>query len=149
MTRTIPRKRRGKNMKKENEIICTLILPRKYYLELSEEIRGIFEEQGGKYQTQFPADAEEDSFLGEYLQAFCEVVLIMNNPKYQVTEQCLVKSQLLKMGSSEEQFSMLVDIKYPEEQDPHNEVLVFQEVSQSLGYYTFELLGDQRIFAID
>ncbi|MFA9376546.1 MAG: hypothetical protein ACERKZ_07310 [Lachnotalea sp.] len=136
-------------MEEIKQILCTLIIPRKIYRELNEEVKEIFVQKNGSYATEFPADAEENTFLGEYIQAFCEVVLISNNPKYEITEECQLSTELLKLGSSEEDFNLLVNIQYPGSDKVHHDILVFQEVSQSLGYYTFELLGDQTLFSVE
>ena len=136
-------------MEQIKQILCTLIIPKKSYMELTEEAKELFAEKNGSYSAEFPADAEEHLFLGEFLRAFCEVVLIINNPKYQVTEDCDVSTELLKLGQSEEAFSLLVNIQYPGSDNTHHDILVFQEVSQSPGYYSFELLGDQTMFSAD
>jgi len=136
-------------MEKITQIICTLLIPKKYYLELTDEVKEIFTEQDGLYSTQFPADAEENTFLGEFIQAFCEVVLISNNPKYEITEECVLSTEMLKLGPTEKSYCILINIKYPGSDKIHNDILYFQEVSQSLGYYTFELLGDQTLFSIE
>lgn len=134
-------------MEKVEKIICTLVIPNKYYQELSSEVKDIFSWENGRYYTEFPADAEEGNFLGEYLQAFCEVVLIMNNPKYGITEDCELSTELLKIGQTEENFMLLINIKYPGSEKIYNDILVFQEVEQKLGYYSFELIGDQTVFS--
>jgi hypothetical protein len=136
-------------MEKLKQILCTLIIPNKNYMELTEEVKELFTMEDGYYSTQFPADAEEDSFLGEFLQAFCEVVLIINNPKYEVTDDCVLSTELLKLGPTEESYCLQVNIKYPGADKIYHDTLYFKEVSQSLGYYTFELLGDQTIFSVD
>lgn len=136
-------------MEEIKEIICTLIIPKKIYMELTEEIREIFVEKEGLYSTQFPADAEENTFLGEYIQAFCEEVLIKYNPKYEITDDCTISSELLKLGPSERAYSLLISIQYPGSNQEHHDILYFQEVSQSLGYYTFEMLGDQTLFSTE
>lgn len=139
----------GRQMEEIKQIICTLIIPKKIYMELTEEVKEIFVEKDGAYSIQFPADAEENSFLGEYIQAFCEVVLIQNNPKYEITNDCVLKTELLKLGASEKSYCLLINIQYPGSDKIHHDILNFQEVSQSLGYYTFELLGDQTFFSIE
>jgi hypothetical protein len=136
-------------MEKIKQILCTLIIPKKFYMELTEEVKELFVEHAGSYSTEFPADAEENTFLGEFIQAFCEVVLIINNPKYEVTDDCKLSTELLKLGNSEESFNLLINIQYPGSDTLHHDILVFQEVSQRLGYYTFELLGDQTFFSVE
>lgn len=131
------------------QILCTLIIPSKFYLELTDDVKELFIQDDGYYSAQFPADTTEDTYLGEYIKAFCEVALIINNPKYEITEACELSSELLKFGQSEESYSLLITIKYPGSDKEYNDVLFFKEISQSLGYYTFELLGDQTLFAID
>lgn len=136
-------------MEKINQILCTLVIPYKNYLELTEEVRELFTEEDGLYSARFPADAKEHTFLGEYIQAFCEIVLIESNPKYEVTEECEVSTELLKLGPSEESYCLLVSIRYPGSDKIFHDNLYFQEVTQSLGYYTFELLGDQTLFSVE
>lgn len=133
-------------MEEVKQIICTLIIPEKYYLELKNEIKEIFSKEKKSYKTQFPADAEESTFLGEYIQAFCEVVLIEGNPKYGITEDTLIETELFKLGDSEKNYCILIDIKSSESKKIANDILYFTEVSQNLGNYTFELLGDQTMF---
>ncbi len=136
-------------MEEIKQIICTLIIPKKIYRQLTDEIQEIFVEKAGSYSTQFPADAEENTFLAEYIQAFCEVVLIQGNPKYEITEECVLTTELLKQGSTEKDYCMIIDIQYPGSDKVFHEILSFMEVSQSLGYYTFELLGDQTLFSVE
>jgi hypothetical protein len=136
-------------MDEVKKIVCTIIIPGKIYRELKEEVRELFVEEEGLYSAQFPADTTENTFLGEFICAFCEVVLIMNNPKYEVTEECQLSTELLRFGTSEESYCLLVNIKYPGSDKVHHDTLYFKEVSQSLGFYTFELLGDQTLFSID
>ncbi|WP_033168677.1 hypothetical protein [Clostridium sp. KNHs205] len=136
-------------MDEAKKIVCTLIIPGKIYRELKAEVRELFVEEEGVYSVQFPADTPENTFLGEFICAFCEVVLIMNNPKYEVTEECQLSTELLRFGTSEESYCLLVNIKYPGSEKVHHDTLYFKEVSQSLGFYTFELLGDQTLFSID
>lgn len=136
-------------MKEIKQILCKLTIPGQYYNELSEEVKELFIENDGYYSAEFPAETEREEFLGEYIQAFCEVVLIIKNPKYQITEDCEIETKLLKLGQSEESFSLLVNISYPGVNKSYHDILVFQETAQSLGYYSFELLGDQTMFSID
>lgn len=139
----------GRQMEQIKKIVCTLIIPEKFYTELNDEVKELFVENEGSYSAQFPADAEENTFLGEYIQAFCEVVLIINNPKYEFTEECELSTELLKLGDTEKSYCLLINIKYPGSEKIHNDILYFQEVSQSLGYYNFELLGDQTLFSVE
>lgn len=136
-------------MEQKNNILCTLLIPLKIYRELKEEVKEIFVEDEGLYAAQFPADSTENSFLGEFICAFCEVVLICNNPKYEVTSECELNTELLRFGTSEETYCLLVSIKYPGSDKVHHDTLYFREVSQSLGFYTFEMLGDQTLFSIE
>lgn len=138
-----------KEMKEIKEIVCTLIVPGKIYRELTDEVKEIFVEDEGIYSAKFSADTAENTFLGEFICAFCEVVLIMNNPKYEVTEDCHLSTELLRFGTSEESYCLLINIKYPGSEKEHHDTLYFKELSQSLGFYTFELLGDQTLFSID
>ncbi len=136
-------------MEEVKKIICTLLIPRDIYMELNSQIQELFVEDGSFYATDFPADAEEGTFLGEYLQAFCEVVLIMNNEKYEVTNESSLKTELFKLGQTEDSFCMLIDITYPDSDKVYHDALYFQEISQSLGKYCFKLLGDQKLFSTE
>ncbi|SFR64618.1 hypothetical protein [Anaeromicropila populeti] len=136
-------------MEKTEQIVCTLRIPKQIYMELTEGARELFIEQAGGYSTVFPADTREDDFLGEFIQAFCEVVLVINNPKYEVTDDCKVSTELLALGQSEKSFSMLVNIQYPGSEKIYHDILAFQEISQSPGKYVFELLGDQTFFSVE
>ncbi len=70
----------------------------------------------------------------------------MNNPKYEVTNDCVLSTELLKLGASEESYGLLINIQYPKSGQLHHDILYFRKVSQSLGDYTFELLENQKFF---
>lgn len=133
-----------------SSITCQLFIPAKYYAELKEDTKELFKEASpGYYFSEFPAEVEDSSFLGEFLTAFCEVALIMGNPKYEYTEECELHSELLKLGTDEKSFNLLVTIQYPGTDSSFHDILIFKEKEQSLGFYSFELLGDQTIFSAD
>ncbi len=136
-------------MEEVKKIVCTMIIPGDIYMELTDEAKELFIEHGSSYSTEFPADANEGTFLGEFIQAFCEVVLIINNPKYEVTEESNLKTELFKLGQTEDSFCLLIDIVYPGSDKVHHDTLYFQEISQSIGKYTFKLLGDQKLFSTE
>ncbi len=131
-------------------ITCRLYLPLKNYLLLSDKSKALFEtEDNCEYFAEFPAPVTEDSFLGEYIIAFCEVALIMPDPKYQLTPECNLESQLLKLGQGEDYFNLLLTITYPSNSDTFHDILIFKEREQRLGYYSFELVGDQTVFSME
>lgn len=137
-------------MSNTTNITCCLYIPQKYYIQLDPNIQELFKSDDfGFYYSQFPANVPEDSYLGEYLVAYCEVSLIMGNPKYQLNNECDLKCELLKLGQDENSFNLLITIHYPQVQEAFHDILVFKEREQSLGFYSFELLGDQTMFSTE
>jgi len=131
-------------------ITCQLYIPPKYYIQLEASIQQLFESDDlGFYYSEFPAVVAVDSYLGEYLVAYCEITLIMGNPKYQLSEECNLQCELLKLGQEEHAFNLLITIRYPGVQDNFYDILVFKEREQLLGFYSFELLGDQTMFSTE
>lgn len=131
-------------------ITCQLFVSSKFYLELNEHVKELFKEaDSGFYFAEFPAEVENSSYLGEYLIAFCEVVLIIANPKYEYTDQCELNCELMKLGTDESSFNLLISIRYPGVASTFHDILIFKEREQRIGFYAFELLGDQTMFSID
>jgi hypothetical protein len=131
-------------------ITCQLYIPQKYYLQLDSNMQELFKSDDlGFYYSGFPADIRDDSYLGEYLIAYCEIALIMGNPKYQLTDECDLQCELLKLGQDENAFNLLVTIHYPGVSESFHAILVFKEREQRPGFYSFELLGDQTMFSTD
>jgi len=131
-------------------ITCHLYIPQKYYIQLNSNIRELFKsDDSGFYFSEFPADVPEDGFLGEYLVAYCEVSLIMGNPKYHLKEECDLQCELLKLGHDENAFNLLITITYPGVQQTFHDILVFKEREQRPGFYSFELSGDQTMFSVE
>lgn len=128
-------------------ITCQLYIPSRYYKELNQNVRELFTpDDFGFYVTEFPANVEDSSYLGEFLTAFCEVSLIMANPKYEYTDKCSLNCELLKVGTDESSFNLFVSIQYPDVDSTFHDILIFKEREQRLGFYSFELLGDQTMF---
>lgn len=141
-------------MKRENRnesMKIRIYISAEYLSELKPEASEIFieSEKGSKYYAEFPAEIEEQEYLGEYIIACCETLLIMMNPKYEVNENTELNCELLKLGKTEKSFNLLVSIKYPIVNEEFHDILVFQECEVEEFLYSFELLGDQRMFAAD
>lgn len=131
-------------------ITCRLYIPAKYLTELNDSTKELFQTTpSGDYYSEFPAEVEDSSYLGANIIAYCEVVLITGNPKYEYTDECALQCELLKLGSDETSFNLLVNIKYPNHDSTFHDLLIFKEREQRLGFYSFELLGDQTLFSAD
>ena len=129
---------------------CKLFIPASNYLVLNANGKSLFEQdEYGYYFAEFPANIDSQHYLGEYLVAFCEVSLIMANPKYEITKDCKLQCELLKLGSDEKAFNLLLTIKYPDSPKTFHDILVFHEKEQYPGFYSFELLGDQTLFSVE
>jgi hypothetical protein len=131
-------------------ITCRLYIPQKYYAKLNDKAKEIFiDDNLGLYYSEFTANVTDKSYLGEFIIAYCEVSLIMNNPAYELTPECDLHCELLKLGHDENHYNLLIDIKYPDIQETFHDILLFKEREQHLGFYSFELLGDQTLFSVE
>ena len=70
----------------------------------------------------------------------------MMNPKYEINDNTDLSCELLKLGKSESSFNLLINIKYPSVEDTFNDILLFKECDVEEFLYSFELIGDQRMF---
>jgi len=68
------------------------------------------------------------------------------NPKYEIDDDTDLSCELLKLGKSESSFNLLINIKYPSVEDTFNDILLFKECEVEEFLYSFELIGDQRMF---
>jgi len=131
-------------------ITCRLYISSKYHKELNKKSQELFTlDDYGQYYSEFPAPVEDNSYLGEYMIAYLEVAIIMNNPKYNLTPACDLKCELLKLGPKENVFNLLLSITYPNVVNVFHDILIFKEREQHLGFYYFELIGDQTMFSIE
>lgn len=128
---------------------CRLYIPAKYYKELNDEGRSLFEKahDSSMYFADFPAGFDEGDFY-EYIIAFCEVSLIMSNTKYEITEDTKLGCEIFKLGQTDKSFSLLITIKYPGVKEKFHDFLNFNKLEERENYFSFELLGDQTMMAI-
>lgn len=136
-------------MQGENKI--RVYISAEYFSELHADAGEFFQEceTGSKYFAELPADIQEGEYLGESLIACCETLLIMMNPKYEIDEQTELHCELLKLGKAETMFNLLIQIKYPNVENVYHDIMLFQQREIEEDLYAFELIGDQRIFAMD
>ena len=135
-------------MKKDNTFMCKLILPSKYYIQLTEEGRLLYEEDSIGMQMTLPMSIKDGITLADCIPAFVESIYLEFNPKYLITEDTKVKSELYKLGKTDEVFNLLVTITYPESDKEFFELLVFRQIELSDYLFSFELIGDQTMFNI-
>jgi len=132
----------------EAEMKIKLYISAEYLSELKPEASEIFTEceSGSRYYAELPANIEEDEYLQDSIIACCETLLIMMNPKYEIDDDTDLSCELLKLGKSESSFNLLINIKYPSVEDIFNDILLFKECEVEEFLYSFELIGDQRMF---
>lgn len=137
-------------MKERSHFICRLYIPKKYYNELNVEGRSLFikAEDSNMYFVEFPAGFDRGDFY-EYITAFCEVSLIMLNDKYCITDDTILSCEVFKLGKTNKNFSLLISIKYPDHKNEFHDFLNFNALEEKENYFSFELLGDQTMFAIN
>jgi len=133
----------------EPKMKIKLYISAEYLSELKPEASEIFTEceSGSKYYVELPANIDEDEYLQDSIIACCETILIMMNPKYEIDDDTDLSCELLKLGRSENSFNLLINIKYPSVENTFNDILLFKECEVEEFMYSFELLGDQRMFA--
>ena len=133
----------------EPKMKIKLYISAEYLNELKSEASEIFTEceSGSKYYVELPANIDEDEYLQDSIIACCETLLIMMNPKYEIDENTDLSCELLKLGKSELSFNLLINIKYPSVENTFHDILMFKECEVEEFMYSFELLGDQRMFA--
>ena len=134
---------------KEQEMLtCKMFLGKKFYEQLNDEGKEVFEYTPEGYCSTFQAICEDGITLGNCVMSFCEVAYIGLNPKYQVGEKTDVKCELYKNGKDDSTFSVFVTIGYQEEKEKHHELLIFAQRELTDSLYSFELVGDQTMFAL-
>ena len=133
----------------ESEMKIKLIISAEYLSELKPEASQIFTEceSGSKYYVELPANIEEGEYLQDSIIACCETLIIMMNSKYEIDDKTDLSCELLKLGTSESSFNLLVNIKYHSVENTFNDILLFKECEVEEFLYSFELIGDQRMFA--
>lgn len=143
-------------MKKEkyniqNKMKIRLYISAEHLSELKPEASEIFTEceSGSKFYAELPADIEENEYLGDSIIACCETLLIMMNPKYEIEDNTQLSCELLKAAKTEQSFNLLINIKYPSVENTFNDIMLFKECEVEEFMYSFEFLGDQRMFAAD
>ena len=132
----------------ENELTCKMFLGAKFYEQLNDEGKELFESTPEGFCATFNAILEDGVTLGNCVMSFCEVAYIGLNPKYQVNDATSVKCELFKTGKEDTTFSVLVTIEYPGEKEQHHELLVFAQRDLTDTLYSFDLIGDQTMFVM-
>ncbi|WP_310603349.1 hypothetical protein [Anaerosporobacter sp.] len=136
-------------MVKEHVFECKLVLPRKYYVQLAEEGKQLYEESPNGMEVAFPVELTEGITLADCVPAFVESVYLEFNPKYEITDSTEVTCELYKLGKTDEVFNLLVTITYPESEKEFHELLIFHQVELTEDCFTFELMGDQTMFNME
>ena len=133
----------------EKEIFtCKMFLGINFYVQLNDEGKEVFDLTPEGFCETFHPICEDGVTLGNCIMSFCEAAYIELNPKYQVGEETKVKCELYKNGKDDTTFSVLVTIEYREEKNPHHELLIFAQRQLTDSLYSFELVGDQSMFAM-
>lgn len=128
---------------------CRLVIGRPHYEQLTEEGKSLYELTPLGMQVTFPVILNEGVTLADCIPAFVESVYVEVNPKYDVKETTIVKSELYKLGKTEEVFNLLVTIQYPKEEKPFHELLVFEQLELTDEIFSFSLIGDQTMFQLN
>lgn len=136
-------------MVKEKMFECKLVLPGKYYVQLTEEGKQLYEECQVGMKVTFPVELIDGITLADCVPAFVESVYLEFNPKYEITEDIKVACELYKLGKTDEVFNLLVTITYPESDKEFHELLIFNQVELTDDCFTFELMGDQTMFNME
>ncbi len=136
-------------MEKDNTFTCKLILPSKYYIQLNDEGKKLYEESSLGMQVELPIELTKGITLADCIPAFVESAYLELNPKYALTEATKVKCELYKLGKTDEVFNLLVSITYPKSDKVCYELLIFHQVDLSQRTFTFQLMGDQTMFHMD
>jgi hypothetical protein len=132
----------------QNLLNCKMFLGAKFYEQLNNDGKELFESTPEGFCATFTANLKDGITLGNCVMSFCEVAYIALNPKYQVDENTNVKCELYKNGKEDTTFSVLVTIEYPGEHKPNHELLIFAQRELTDSLYSFELVGDQTMFAM-
>lgn len=136
-------------MVKEKMFECKLVLPGKYYVQLTEDGKQLYEECSTGMEVTFPVELSDGITLADCVPAFVESVYLEFNPKYEITEYTKVACELYKLGKTDEVFNLLVTITYPESDKEFHELLIFNQVELTDDCFTFELMGDQTMFNME
>lgn len=132
----------------EQNLTCKMYLGTKFYEQLNKEGKELFESTPEGFCATFTAYVEDGITLGNCIMTFCEVGYIALNPKYQAGENTQVKCELYKNSKDGTTFSVLVTLQYQEDKEPHHELLIFAQRELTDYLYSFELVGDQTMFAM-
>lgn len=128
---------------------CKLVLPGKYYIQLTEEGKQLYEECSMGMEVTFPVELIDGITLADCIPSFVESVYLEFNPKYEITEDTKVACELYKLGKTDEVFNLLVTITYPESDKEFHELLIFSQIELTDDCFTFELMGDQTMFNME
>lgn len=122
-----------------------LYIDRKYYEELSEEGKSLYEDAKRNPNVTFPTFLAEGATLADCVRAFIESVYLEVNPKYGIKEKTFVKSELYKLGKEDQVFNLLVT--FGEEKE--HELLIFRREKLTDVEFSFSLIGDQTMFQME
>lgn len=127
-----------------------LYLERKYFEQLSEEGKSLYNRQEDSLSVEFPAVIEDGLTLADCVPAFIESVYLEMNPKYALGgKNVSVSSELYKLGQTDEVFNLLVTMQYEDEKEPKHEILIFQQEELTDDTFSFSLVGDQTFFQLE
>lgn len=132
----------------QNLLTCKMFLGTKFYEQLNDDGKELFDSTPEGFCATFTAHLKDGITLGNCVMSFCEVAYIALNPKYQAGEDTDVKCELYKNGKEDTTFSVLVTIEYMDDPVPHHELLIFAQRELTNSLYSFELIGDQTMFAM-
>lgn len=126
------------------------IISSEYYSELDETGKELFQESkyGSKYYAELPALIEDNDYLSDYIRAGVEVLIVICNPKYEITENTTLETEILRLSKDDKTFNLLVNIKHKDNNETFHDILIFKEKSNNEDCIEYEMIGDQRMFAM-
>lgn len=134
---------------KDKMFECKLVLPGKYFVQLTDDGKQLYEEGHNGMEVTFPVEFINGVTLADCVPAFVESVYLEFNSKYEIAEDTDVKCELYKLGKTNEVFNLLVTISYPQSDKEFYELLIFKQVDLTDDCFTFELMGDQTMFNME
>ena len=132
-------------------IDCKLFIDEKYYNKLNGTGRDVFlyDENYGLYYSYFPAEACSEELLYSCIIAYCEITIIGFNNIYSITDKVDLTCDVFRLGGSDQYFTLLIDITYPDQSETFHGMMTFEITQQTSNNFNFKLVGDQPIFALD
>lgn len=131
----------------EKEYKISLMIGQEFYEQLTGYGKELYQKEGNNFQVTFPVVSEKGVTIADCIPIFVESVYLDYNPRYETDNAKVVKSELYKLGKTEDVFNLLISIQYPEIVEEFHEMLVFSKKELSENQFRFELVGDQSMFA--